>query len=315
MKHGKKLFSTLALALCATTFISCGGANEKVTFKEYWFEDANVTPATVMETLSYDVEFKKSSGLSTNGYIVDYKNGEYTTKLTLTGDVYRYETSLTIDAVFTVGNQTVEKSDSILSWVEFKKTAKLQPIASHKEIVNHSPSNGGTTIETCFIPCDYTVDTTYNSDGLGGKTVIVNNKNEAKQEKTFNVEDKYTYLDNEQLLFAIRGLSQSTATATLSVYAPFSSVVQNISLQYSALKKGTEFTFQKGEEKIKKVINYYPVSVKINAQLPGATQTVWIAETGNASANTFRNVILQWETPLSYNLGSLIYKLKSANFI
>ena len=314
MKYGKKILSAIALTLCAATLTACAGTSEKVTFKEYWLEDANVTPATVLETLEYDVTFKKSAGLN-ESYTVDYKNGVYTTKLTLNEGVYRYETSLNIDVTYTVGEKSVTKNDSILSWVEFKKTAKLQPIKSHKEIACHSPANGGSTIETCFVASDYTVETTYNENGLGGKSVIVDNATKASQESTFTVEDKYTCLDNEQLLFALRGLTQSTITASLSVYAPFSGVVQSIDLTYSSLKKGTEFVFQKGESQVKQAINYYPVSMKINAQLPGATQTVWIAETTNAQSNTFRNVILQLETPLSYNLGTLIYKLKSANFI
>lgn len=314
MKHGNKILSALALLLCATTLTACAGMNEKVTFKEYWFEDSNVTPSTVLETLEYDVEFKKASSIN-DGYTVDYKNGVYTTKLTLEGDVYRYETTLNIDAVFTVGSQMVTKNDSIVTWVDFKKTAKLQPISSHKEFINHSPTNGGSTIETCYMEYDYTVDTTYDENALGGKTKIVNNATQKTQEKTFTVEDKYTCLDNEQLLFALRGLSQSTSTASISVYAPFSGVVQAIRLNYSSLKKGTEFAFEKNGVSSKQVVNYYPVSVAINAQFPGATQTVWIAETGNAQSNVFRNVILQLETPLSYNLGSLIYKLKSANFI
>ena len=314
MKYGKKILSAIALTLCAATLTACAGTSEKVTFKEYWLEDANVTPATVLETLEYDVTFKKSAGLN-ESYTVDYKNGVYTTKLTLNDGVYRYETSLNIDVTYTVGEKSVTKNDSILSWVEFKKTAKLQPIKSHKEIACHSPANGGSTIETCFVASDYTVETTYNENGLGGKSVIVDNATKASQESTFTVEDKYTCLDNEQLLFALRGLTQSTITASLSVYAPFSGVVQSIDLTYSSLKKGTEFVFQKGESQVKQAINYYPVSMKINAQLPGATQTVWIAETTNAQSNTFRNVILQLETPLSYNLGTLIYKLKSANFI
>ncbi len=316
MKHGKKIVSAIALTLCAATFTACAGTSEKVTFKEYWLEDANVTPATVLETLEYDVTFKKAAGLNDGeGYTVDYKNGVYTTKLTLNEGVYRYETSLTIDVTYTVGEKSVTKNDSILSWVEFKKTAKLQPIKSHKEIINHSPTNGGSTIDTCFAASDYTVETAYNENGLGGKSKIVNNATKVSQESTFTVEDKYTCLDNEQLLFALRGLSQTTATASVSVYAPFSGVVQPISFTYSSLKKGTEFTFQKGETQVKQVVNYYPVSVQINAQLPGATQTVWIAETTNTQSNAFRNVMLQLETPLSYNLGTLIYKLKSANFI
>ena len=322
MKYGKKLLSAIALTLCATTFISCAGTNKPVTFMEYWLEDANanaaVAPATVLETLEYEVEFKKASGFGDN-YTVDYQNGVYTTKLSLNEGVYRYETSLNISVFYTAGGITTEEMrDSIVSWVEFKKSAYLQPIASHKEIVTHSPTNGGSTIDTCFESYNYTVDTTYNENGLGGKSVIVNNDphaNNNPQERTFTVDNKYTCLDNEQLLFALRGLSQSTSSASVSVYAPFSGVVQTINLSYAALQEGTEFTFERNGVSNKQTINYYPVSLKINAQLSGATQTVWIAQTTNAYANTFRNVILQLETPLSYNLGSLIYKLKSATFI
>lgn len=321
MKHGKKFLSAIALTLCAATLTACAGTSQKVTFEEYWLEDAgiapNVSPETVLEALEYDVEFKKASGLN-DDYDVYYENGVYKTKLTLNEGVYRYETSLSIDVTYTVDGQSETKSDSIVSWVEFKKNAKLQPIKSHKEIVCRSPEGGGATIETCYKEYNYTVDTTYNENGLGGKSVIVNNDplaNNDPQEKTFTVEDKYTCLDNEQLLFALRGLSQSTSTSSVSVYAPFSGVVQTINVGYSSLEKGTEFTFKKNGVSNKQVINYYPVSVKINAQLPGETQTAWIAETTNAHSNTFRNLILQLETPLAYNLGTLIYTLKSANFV
>lgn len=326
MKHGKKFLSAIALTLCAATLTACAGASTKVTFEEYWLEDAgiapNVSPETVLEALEYDVEFKKSSGLN-DDYSVHYENGVYTTKLTLNQGVYRYETSLSIDVTYTVDGQSDTKTDSIVSWVEFKKNAKLQPIKSHKEIVNHSPESDGATIESCYTKYDYTVDTTYNENGLGGKSVIVNNDPDNNPDtteketltKTFTVEDKYTCLDNEQLLFALRGLSQSTSTASLSVYAPFSGAVQTINVGYSSLEQGTEFTFEKNGVSSTQVINYYPVSVKINAQLPGATQTVWIAATTNAHSNTFRNLILQLETPVFYNLGTLVYKLKSASFV
>ena len=317
MKYRKKILSAIALTLCATTLTACSTTSPKIPFVKYWLEDAIVTPTNVLEELEYEVTFKKASGLN-DAYTVDYQNGVYTTKLTLNEDVYRYETQFNIDVSYTVGEDKFEAQDSILSWVEFKNSAKLQPIASHKEIVNHSPANGGSTIKTCYVKSNYTIDTTYNDNGLGGKCVIVNNDPESKndpQERTFTVEDKYTYLDNEQLLFALRGISQSTTTASVSVYAPFSGVVQNVNLTYSTLQKETEFSFKKGDKEIKQVINYYPVSMKINTKLSGATQTAWIAEMTNSHSNTFRNVMLQLETPLSYNLGSLIYKLKSANFI
>ena len=310
MKHGKKILSAVALTLCTAMLSACAGISEKVTFKEYWLEDANVTPETVLETLEYEVSFEKASGLS-DTYTLDYQNGVYTTKLSLKDDVYRYETTLAIDAIFTVGTETVTKQDSMITWVEFKKNAKLQPIASHKEFISHSPTNGGATIDTCFMKYDYVVDTTYNENGLEGKSVVVDRAKNDMQEKTFAVEDKYTCLDNEQLLLSLRGLSQSTSSATLSVYAPFSGIVQPIEVSFGALEEGTEFTFLETP----KTISYYPVHIKINAQLSGEVQTVWIAQTTNAQSNTFRNVILQISTPLFYNLGSLTYKLKSANFI
>lgn len=318
MKYGKKIFPAIALALCATTFTACAATNQKVTFNEYWLKDADappaVAPATVLETLEYEVKFEKASGFG-DDYTVDYQNGVYTTKLSLADDEYLYETSLSIDVTYTAGGKSETMSDSIVTWVKFKKGANLQPIASHKELFCHSPESGGSTIETCFSEHNYTVENTYNANGLGGKSVIVNNKTNESREQTFTVEDKYACLDNEQLLFALRGLSQSISSASVSVYAPFSGVVQTINISYDTLQEGKEFTFAQNGVSNTQAINYYPISLKINAQLPGATQTVWIAQTTKTYSNTFRNVILQLETPLSYNLGSLIYTLKSATFI
>ena len=131
MKYRKKILSAIALTLCAATLTACSTTSPKITFVKYWLEDASVTPSNVLEELEYEVTFKKASGLN-DAYTVDYKNGVYTTKLTLNEDVYRYETQFNIDVSYTIGEDKFEAQDSILSWVEFKKPTKLQPIASHK---------------------------------------------------------------------------------------------------------------------------------------------------------------------------------------
>ena len=101
-----------------------------------------------------------------------------------------------------------------------------------------------------------------------------------------------------------------------AVYAPFTNAVQTIKASFASKEEGTEFTFKKDaeEEKKSRVINYYPVTLSIDAENPGQSQTAWIAETGNAKDNLYRNVILRLETPISYNLGTLIYELSSAEF-
>ena len=308
----KTLLSLTALLVCATTLSACANANNKITFKSYWLENVGYTPNVVSETLVYDVEFEKGEGLSTNGYTVDYTNGTFETKLSLEEGYYLYETFLTIDVTYLYGSNTLTATDTTTSWVKFENTALMQPIASHKEIKNHVLNGDGTELALY----DYTIDTEYAADHKSGKTTIVNNGNTTRTEKSFTFEDKYTCLDNEQLLFSLRGISQSTTTSgSFYVYAPFSSKVQTINVNFSSKVAGEEFKFDKNGTPFEGVVSYYPVSVVINAQSSGATQTAWIATTNDASSNTYRNVILQLKTPLSYNVGTLVYKLKSASFI
>ena len=60
----------------------------------------------------------------------------------------------------------------------------------------------------------------------------------------------------------------------------------------------------------KKAIEYYPVSISIVDEYPGATQTAWYAKPSDkSSSNTYRNVLLRLETPIFYNLGTLVYEL------
>ena len=68
-------------------------------------------------------------------------------------------------------------------------------------------------------------------------------------------------------------------------------------------------------EKVKKTIDYRSVTMKLSSSNPGATQTAYIATYDNAEMNTHRNVMLKLETPLAYNLGTLVYSLKSINRI
>ncbi len=333
----KKFISLASVCLSACFLGACANTNQKVIFSDYWNKDANIPSDTLTEELAYNVSYEEGIGLGEN-YNVQYTNGAYTTKLTTAVEngkmVYTYETKLTINVTYVLGSNTVEFSDYTNSVVRFEKAANaLRPLSSSKNFVNHSPTGGSeiTELKNCFVAYDYSVETNYNEDGAGG-TSITTSKNctceackavkgsdidatPTTKEDTFEIDtEKYNYLDNEQLLFALRGINPSvSASPIFNVYSPFVKGVQLINVSFSS-KTGADFTFNKNGTQVTETINYYPVKLSINDKNSGATQTAWIAQTTDPQNNAYRNVMLRLETPLSYNLGKLIYTLSSANF-
>ncbi|MBE5740453.1 MAG: hypothetical protein E7349_06335 [Clostridiales bacterium] len=316
----KSIFSCLALLLTTSFLASCVSTNQKVVFSSNWQADNTVQQNTLTESLEYEVTFEKATSMQKD-YTLDYQNGKYTTTLTteqLDGrTIYSYETKLTIDVVYTFGQESATFNDVVSSLVKFEKADKaLRPISSHKEVFSHSPENGGTALKDCYRFMNYTVDITYNED-YSGETVITAKENEENVESKYSFEmdtKKFTCLDNEQLLFALRGMNPTLSTsAKFNVYSPFVQASQSVKTTFEA-EKAIDFSFTKNGVAVKDTIQYYPVSIVLNEKNSGSTQTAWIAKNTNIQSNTYRNVVLKLETPIYYSLGSLVYTLKSANF-
>lgn len=313
----KTLLAVTSVLLAGTLLASCSSGN-KISFKNYWFQDSEV-PQGATETLVYDVTFEEASGLADDSYSLAYTNGTYKTTFSLTekdgAKIYRYETEFAIDVTYSYGSESETFSDYVKSWVEFERSTNLRPIASHKEYVSHSPASGATSVADSYAAYHYSIDTTYVSGAQSGQTVVTNLETQKTQTDSFEYEDKYTYLDNEQLLLAMRGLYQSASTSN-----PFYSYdygkksVQTVKATFGSKQEGTTFSFTKNGATFNGVVDYFPLELSLDAENPGATQTLWLAETEDSRDNTFRNVIVKLETPLSYNLGSLVYTLKSADF-
>jgi len=318
--------TTVFLASCSACE-ACSG-NTKVSFKDYYLSDANHAVSEVNETLSYDVVHEGNN--SYNGYKINYANGTYTTTLTKNKDnkdtpfneseTYTLVSKFSIDVTYEFNGTSVEFTDTTNASVIFYAAKNsLQPLSSQKTVYSHSPSqNTPSKIEDCYTEYHQTITTEYNDACTGGKTTVVNHKfpNSQPDVQNFEIEDadKYTYLDNEQLLFALRCMTPTTS-GKVQIYSPFVKSVQTIKTVFgSANTSQFHLKLNGATEKQTYEISYLPVNVDLEAKHNGATQEVWIAETLNITNNEYRNVMLQYTTPLPFNLGKLQYKLVSANF-
>lgn len=319
----KSVVAISTLLIASSLLASCGGGGEKVSFGEYWYKNSSVRAEVgAEEILSYDVSFTPGSGISKN-YELAYSNGEYSTSFKLVEEngkkFYRLSSTLTIDVTYTFGGNDVTFTDTTSSLVEFEANTAFTPIKSEKHVVSHSPrkTNDSTELSGCYDVFDYSATVVYN--GASGTSTVVNNTNNATKSNSFELDDAddYTYIDNEQLYFALRALQPTARASTLLVYAPFSKVAQQISATFGSKVSNEKFKFVKNSETMPTdgyAVEYVPITIALAEKNPGSPQLIKVATTNDADRNTNRNLILEIQTPLAYNLGTLTYKLKSAKF-
>ena len=287
------------------------------------------------ETLEYQVSFEASEFFNKEYFTVAYcveENANYTTSLKASTepDCYEYTTNLSIGVQYTLANG--EKSevfeDSVSTTTIFKSTAlALQPVRSEKTVKSHTPLNTtATTLQDAYTNFDYTVSIAYAEDGTSGEITYTDRQGTlfgakelpAEKKESFDINtEKYTYLDNEQLLLAIRGLSSTVLATerTISTYDVATKAQQNVKIKPdSATSDKFSFAINGEQLPVDTVIEYIPVSLQFIAINEGSPIQAWYAKTTDPANNTYRNVMLKMQTTVSYNIGVLTYTLKSANF-
>ena len=318
----RKLGVCLAtVLLCSAFFGGCTGGSEKVVFNEYWFKDSNFA-TNGAETLSYNVSFEEGSGFGDGKLELDY-TGTYTTTLLpntvyneQTG-VYYYETNLDLDVTFTVKGETETKTDAYVKTKAYFKTAKdgLCPLYVFSEYHSYVPNNSATSLSNAYSETKATVETVYGANGTSGVCTQTDKLNDKVYKNSFSANSKdakkYSCLDVEQLYFALRGVNSSeNATPKFLVYSAGNEAYQSVTASFGSKVVGdTQFSGV-----LNSSVDYYPVSVSLNAELSGTNHIVWISAHSNPQQNANRNVILRMEANFPYNMGKLIYKLNSASF-
>ncbi len=328
----KKLLPVIATSLAVFAFVGCTAGSQTVKFAPYWEKQAEDLQNTFEEVLTYDVTFDKegASGLEGIGYALDYKEGTYTTSLVKKDNVtYEYTTTLSIKVSYDLKNDDKEGTsyeDYVWTKVTFQSAQKnsLKPIQSEKRMIIHAPldNNKPTAVEDCFIETNYAIVTKYDTENdkinrseLTKRTDKEKSMQAPTQEgaapvqptvQEFSKGKKLTYLDNEQILFALRGISTETTSAKFQAYAPLLDQVQTVGLTFTASEENETQpqTLTVNGVKSDLSFKYRTASVKLNEKNPGATQEAILSIGEND-----RNLLLQFTTPLSYSFGSLIYTL------
>ncbi len=312
----KKLTLLLAGLLSVTALSACTDSDKRVDWNNYWKYDSLAPGEAVDETLTYEVTFKEETGLDGLLYALTYGVGSYVTTLKTATDTtqYTYTSELTMPVSYEYEGEKAEFTDKVSSTITFKDAGNgLRPVSSSKTVVSHTPANiRPSKLEDCYSAFEYTITTNYTEDGKG--SAVVNEKDAEgdpiAKDFTYGNGD-YSYLDNEQLLLALRAVPANTSSGTVESYNPFLKTMQRVNFNFDA-KTGGEFSHTvNGNALASKDISYRPVRIQLNAKNPGATQTAWIAATETPGKNVHRNVMLYLETPLFYSIGTFQYTLTS----
>lgn len=313
----KIILSALALSFAGVALVGCGTPSLSVSAN--WYRDTSISTAIsgTNEKLVYSVSYREGTG--NKNYSVSYDPGTYTVSLINTyyewkdgsgakEEVYRLTAELSVSGRYTMNGTEVPFSDSVLSVCYFKTVpGGLSPVYSEKRVRSTSPSSlSPKSPEEMCIVFDYETSVSYARD----LSVANVKKTDCSTGKTEEKEVKLPTLlfDNEQLLFLGRALNLTSSVRVASFNANSASVE---TVLFSVLRSGEgDYTFN--DTKHEKVATT-TVALSLDSEFSGAAQVLTYANKVEG-ANTYRNVLLSMETPLSYRLGTLVYTLESASF-
>lgn len=318
---GLLLLAPVAL-LCACTSATT------LSFSANWYKNTMTThPSNTLEKLEYSVTF--TAPTSSTNISVEYDDGTYVTELknetvTLadgsTKEGYVYTTELAITGRYTVNGTTGDTfEDYVKSVVKFLPVEdKLRPVESVKTVhttsaVTASPSDTA-TVESATCVYSYTYEVKYDNTQ---ETATVSYTDLTTEEPTAKVSEikisgDSTYLDNEEIAFALRGLNLSSSASFRSINPSYSSVWE-VTVTPTAIDDYF-VDFEMDGTRVSQGIKVYSAEVVYNANRKGMAQKAIYAATTDASNNTYRNVMVGMEVPIFWSLGTLNYSLVKAEF-
>ena len=326
----KKIRLAGLFRLAPLTLLSACSGGTPLSFTANWYRNTALGGSVndTLEELTYEVSFTPAENDSS--FSVEYDTGTYTTRLInanialsdgSTKEGYIYTTELTISGRYRLGSEVSEDfSDRVSSSVSFLPvTDGLKPVKSEKEVLSTSPIVSlPETLEGAIETYHYTYDVSYDA-ALTTATAVytdLNAETPAPETREYAIDGTTTYLDNEQILFALRGLSLSSV-ATFRTVNSVMGIVTEVSTGTSttgptSLKESVDFTMD--GTAVKTEIDAVQVPIIYQSTPSGQQQDLVYAATTDTNNNTYRNVLLRMEVPVLQSLGTLVYRLKEAAF-
>lgn len=317
----------LLLLAPLTLLAACGGGTPALSIAANWRKNTTVTGTEgTDERLEYEVTFDSDPQ---DGFSADY-SGTYVTKLTnrmITLNEgqqggFRFETELKMDVSFSLNGEKSETfHDSVTTWIEMLPVQdKLRPVRSFREVVCNTPLAAPKSIDDCSYLYHYSYSTSYD-DALTLATVVytsyptgadAENGDPVIETKEYELDGSGTYLDNEEIFLAIRGITPSTSVSFRSVNTVMGGVRQ---LSFSDVSDTQEpVSFEMDGVPSPEQIDAVSVTVGYSGSRGGMPQTVILAKKTSDTDNTYRCVPLSMSVPVIQSLGTLHYTLRKASF-
>lgn len=321
----KRTIVGAALLAPVLLFTACAGGNSNLALSANWYASSDITTniSGTKESLEYSVVFESTG---TDAYAVDYDDGVYTAELVsenvTVGNTqepgYHLRTTLTMTGRYTVNGATGEDfTDTVVSDVWFRNvTTELQPIRSVKTVQCHTPNANAQSTDEAYTYYEYTYTAEY--DHAMTKADITIDYVQPERDdvsRSTPLSGTGTYLDNEQILFALRGLNMTSAVA-LRTINPVTGIVTTLSATApSSTTETMRFSVNGAGGDEDRSIAARSLSIQYSSANSGsAQQLVYAAKVTDANSNTYRNVLLRMETSVIHSLGTLRYTLTSAQF-
>ena len=318
----KRYFACAALLAPVLLFAGCGGGASSLALSPNWYAQSTTSLTGTYEKLEYAVTFEPASPAS-EALSVSYGEGRYTATLTDTEKngkhAYLLKTQFTITGRFTVRGETGEDfTDTISSEVTFLDVQnELRPLESKKTVYSTTPvSASPSSAAEAGTVYAYTDTIAYN-DGCTKATFVrdyTQPENAKDINKTVSLSGGGTFLDNETILFAMRGVNTSAAASFRTINPSTQSQV-TCSMRAKPETAHGKRTFAIGGVSAERELASYTFELGYTGNNPGQAQKLtYAAAVTEGGVNTYRNVLLEMRVPVMHNLGELVYTLQNAEF-
>lgn len=324
-----RIFGLFLLAPAAL-LCGCGGMTPGLNFRANWYKRTDLVSNVedTFEQLEYAVSF--DAARSENGFSLSYFDGVYKTELKNAKlqmddggkkDGYIYTSELNIKVRFELnGEKSDTFEDRVYTEAQFLSPAEgLSPVSSFREVSSHVPyTEVPLSIDACFQTYRYTYQTDYD-DAVTTATAVYTDltaPDKEPQTRTYDLKGNGTFLDNEQILFALRGLDLASKTTFRSINS-VTGRVQEVSLSNVSAcpAEHLDWSIEADGQTVNTAdIGGVSAMIAFSGSNGGQPQTLVYAKKSDPLSNTYRNVLLELNAPVVYSLGVLHYRLSKAVF-